>query len=296
MLLRGLRLRRLTGRVFRFGFYNVVGLALAIFLVSLLLSHGVLKSAISPIFANSNLVNNKSGSAVQKGGEFADQTKATKVVSDAPGGEYFDVRIGTTLGHEASDQSSKQSADANRHNISLSAVLQARPLALIAERQSVPFPVVRLAPVELAPLKKAVAAFLPVWESFDAGVYTVGTVRDDLIDRAHYRHNLAPVVSPNADIARMIARYDSHAPATVGLCDRCDTGSRWAGDIDPTETMVVRSYDGDFAFVTTQGVVTYIGHSSYAGARIRRTYSLVLVRTLGTWRVQRAAADTLARL
>jgi hypothetical protein len=303
MFLRGLKLRRLFGRVARFGLYNVLGLLIAVGCISLLSSQGVLKGLVGPIFANSNLVDNETDKAIQDSEEVGG---VGFVESDAPGGQYFDVRVGTTIG---SDRPGATEADKTRHDITLTSLRNARPIELIAERQSVPFPVVRLTPREAAPLKEAVDAFLPVWETFSPGQYLSGiddqgssnsfeeaTSQDGLITERIYRRNLASVVSPDADITRMVNRYDSHAPDTVGLCNRCDMGSLWSPVITPSDVMVIHAYKEDsYAFVTTEGVVTYTGSGGFSGLRFRRSYSLVLVRTLNTWRVQRAVADTLGR-
>jgi hypothetical protein len=305
MLLRGLRIRRLLGRIARFGLYNIVGVLLAIMCLNLLFSQGVLKSLVNPIFANSNLVDNKSDKAVQEGGFAEDGNFAS---TDTPGGEYFDVRVGTTIGSEQGSGTNSDEDAGEGHKITLSALLVARPIELVAERQSVPFPVVRLTPAEAKPLRSAADKFLPVWETFSAGTatQTSSTITEGdgeqaapiegLIDERVYRRNLSAVIAPNTDLDRMVARYDSHAPDTVGVCARCDMGSQWTDAILPSDLMVIHAYEPDkYAFVSTQGIVVYTGPGPFSGLRYRRSYSLVLVHALGSWRVQRAVADTLGR-
>lgn len=286
MFLRGLKLQRFAGKVGRFLLYNVLAILVAILVFNVLSGQGVLKGLIGPIFANSNLVDNNDGSAVHAD-ENAELGEDTGFVEDkASGGDAFDVRVGTTLG---ADESNKT------HKLSMDAISSARPLELIAERQSVPFPIVRLAPSERGPLEKAVAEFLPVWETFTAGEYAAhNQTTSGVIDQNAYRKKLFSVLSPEADVNRIVDRYDSHAPSEVGTCSTCGLGSTWMNLLSPVELMKIRGYKpNNYAFVTTQGMVLYSGNGAGAGQRFRRTYSLLLVPGPGGWKVQRVAADTL---
>ncbi len=130
-------------------------------------------------------------------------------------------------------------------------------------------------------LASAAARFLRAWETYRAGE-----------SPASYRARLAPFTDPSSldDIA---ARSDNQQGRGVG--PGLESGSRVpAVGFGPATNMTVLRYDGQSASVSALGEAVYTGPSLiWKGTHVMRTYTLVMRRSGGRWRVERAAAATM---
>lgn len=93
----------------------------------------------------------------------------------------------------------------------------------------------------------------------------------------------------------IVSRTDSYQPETICPQPSCPTGSTWVGP-DPS-TIEIRAYDqaAGTAYLTLNGTVVY--KSSFGGGRpehYERQYGLLLDKNTGSWKVSRAAADTVS--
>jgi hypothetical protein len=133
-------------------------------------------------------------------------------------------------------------------------------------------------------LLAAADSFLSRWEEFSPGV-----------SQEEYLSSLAPYVDPQGlpDIVSRADNIQSDAIAPGG-----QVGSHWETDgFTPASSMAVRRYDGDSAYLTMAGEMTTAGPSLvYHKSRYIRSYSLVMVRSGKSWKVRRAAAQTLAQV
>lgn len=94
----------------------------------------------------------------------------------------------------------------------------------------------------------------------------------------------------------VVARADSYQPPTICPQPSCPTGSTWDGP-DPS-SIEIRAYDpaAGTAYLTLNGAVVY--KASFGGGRserFERQYGLLLDRSTGSWKITRAAADTVSR-
>lgn len=165
---------------------------------------------------------------------------------------------------------------------SLEDELDAKPIQMIPERQVQPMPVQEISQEDRESLGEIVDAFLIKWETYAASEgYTA------------YAKRLAPYTTPDRleDISR---RLNNHGPRESGPCQSCSVGSILNNTlVVPSQYMIVRRFDDESAWVTTQGDVTYITSQLQAGQVVRRSYSLVLEKQGSEWRVSRVIADTL---
>lgn len=139
-------------------------------------------------------------------------------------------------------------------------------------------------------IASVVAAFLGQWESFTANNPQLGGEKASADD---YRYRISPYVSSDA-LPDVASRADNRQPPEICPSGpQCTVGSFFSGS-DVPDAMVVRAYDGQNAWVTVKGTVTYTGdpNNPLVGGRWLRDYSLLLSQQNGQWLIVRAAADT----
>jgi len=159
--------------------------------------------------------------------------------------------------------------------------MRASSLSLIPERQARPDDPIIITPEESSALAQVIDGFIPAWETFAPGM------RDEA-----YRGRLARYALPSS-LGAMVGRDGANQPADIGTCGTCANGSRYdRRGAAPSDLMEVRALDGEHAYVTTKGAITYTT-GPRANTQAERTYAVLLERSGDRWLVARIAADTL---
>lgn len=166
---------------------------------------------------------------------------------------------------------------------------KAAPISLLPNRLPAEPSEAAIPPNDERAIANTVSAFLSRWETFDP------SRPDGGLDR--YQLGLQKLTAGFA-LDDIVDRVDSSDPDHVCpyASQGCISGSRWVGAGDIASAMTVADYDGNRAYVTLYGLVTYTGDeqfNSLAGSTFFRSYGLLLTRADGRWLVSRASAETL---
>lgn len=149
-----------------------------------------------------------------------------------------------------------------------------------AQRSDVPIP-----DVDFKAINRLTAQFLTSWETFG-----ILTTHDD------YYNQLKPYMDERIlddTNNSVVDRKDNYQSAIVGPGKQ--VGSRMVFDgFKPEDSMIVRRYNSNSAYVTATGEVVLGGNSLVLqNKRYIRSYALVLHRSFKGWKVVRVVAQTI---
>jgi hypothetical protein len=145
-------------------------------------------------------------------------------------------------------------------------------------------------------LGQAVSNFIPEWETFDPLRNRSEWEYDHYLENpsTSYINRMRKYADTNTNAFKFARRVDSQDPP--GVCSTCDSGLSWVAGGDITDNLQVIKIDERNAFVSTSGVVlvqNYVDpNDHYNQSAFIRSYSVLLKKRKGNWRIARIAASS----